>query len=97
MTSMVCPGFPNNLQCGADNGVIASAPCCKLKTKRFHYFPFWGFSGLSNLTPINLKKLEKMVLPGRIELPASPLPRECSTPELRQQVMEWYPSGFRLP
>ena len=25
-----------------------------------------------------------MVLPGRIELPASPLPRECSTPELRQ-------------
>ena len=26
-----------------------------------------------------------MVLPGRFELPASPLPRECSTPELRQR------------
>ena len=26
-----------------------------------------------------------MVLPDRIELSASPLPRECSTPELRQQ------------
>ncbi len=26
-----------------------------------------------------------MVLPGGIEPPASPLPRECSTPELRQQ------------
>ena len=30
---------------------------------------------------------EKMVLPVRIELTASPLPRECSTTELRQQVL----------
>ena len=29
---------------------------------------------------------ERMVLPGRFELPASPLPRECSTPELRQHT-----------
>ena len=28
----------------------------------------------------------EMVLPGRFELPASPLPRECSTPELRQRL-----------
>ena len=28
----------------------------------------------------------EMVLPGRFELPASPLPRECSTPELRQHI-----------
>ena len=28
-----------------------------------------------------------MVLPGRIELPTSPLPRECSTTELRQRTM----------
>jgi hypothetical protein len=28
--------------------------------------------------------MEKLVLPERIELSASPLPRECSTPELRQ-------------
>ena len=28
-----------------------------------------------------------MVLPGRFELPTSPLPRECSTPELRQRMM----------
>jgi hypothetical protein len=28
----------------------------------------------------------KMVLPERIELSASPLPRECSTPELRQHL-----------
>ena len=27
-----------------------------------------------------------MVLPGRIELPTSPLPRECSTTELRQRT-----------
>ena len=27
---------------------------------------------------------ERMVLPKRIELLTSPLPRECSTPELRQ-------------
>ena len=30
----------------------------------------------------------KMVLPERIELSASPLPRECSTPELRQRFSE---------
>jgi hypothetical protein len=28
-----------------------------------------------------------MVLPGRIELPTSPLPRECSTTELRQRTV----------
>ena len=28
-----------------------------------------------------------MVLPGRIELPTSPLPRECSTTELRQRTL----------
>ncbi len=28
-----------------------------------------------------------MVLQGRIELPTSPLPRECSTTELLQQVL----------
>ena len=28
-----------------------------------------------------------MVLPGRFELPTSPLPRECSTPELRQRCV----------
>ena len=30
---------------------------------------------------------ENVVLPGRIELPTSPLPRECSTSELRQLLM----------
>ena len=29
-----------------------------------------------------------MVLPERIELSASPLPRECSTPELRQRDLK---------
>ena len=29
---------------------------------------------------------EEMVLLGRIELPASPLPRECSTTELQQHI-----------
>ena len=29
---------------------------------------------------------EKLVLPDRIELSTSPLPRECSTTELRQQI-----------
>lgn len=29
-----------------------------------------------------------MVLPDRIELSASPLPRECSTTELRQQLAQ---------
>lgn len=29
-----------------------------------------------------------MVLPERFELSASPLPRECSTPELRQHLMD---------
>ena len=29
-----------------------------------------------------------MVLPGRIELTTSPLPRECSTTELRQRTFE---------
>ncbi len=31
-------------------------------------------------------KIRKMVLLGRIELPASPLPRECSTTELQQHI-----------
>src|SRR6516225_5692178 len=31
------------------------------------------------------RKLTKMVLPERIELSTSPLPRECSTTELRQR------------
>ena len=31
-----------------------------------------------------IKILEKLVLLGRIELPTSPLPRECSTSELQQ-------------
>ena len=30
-----------------------------------------------------------MVLPGRIELPTSPLPRECSTTELRQRTLRF--------
>jgi hypothetical protein len=32
------------------------------------------------------KQRGKMVLPERIELSTSPLPRECSTTELRQQA-----------
>ena len=31
----------------------------------------------------------KMVLPERIELSTSPLPRECSTTELRQRTVEF--------
>jgi hypothetical protein len=31
--------------------------------------------------------LERMVLLKRIELSTSPLPRECSTPELQQRVV----------
>src|SRR5215217_4148134 len=42
---------------------------------------------------------EEMVLPGRIELTTSPLPRECSTTELRQRwaasenVALWVPQA----
>ena len=36
-----------------------------------------------------------MVLPGRFELPTSPLPRECSTPELRQPFTMGFLSGYR--
>ena len=36
-----------------------------------------------------------MVLPGRFELPTSPLPRECSTPELRQPFTMKVSSGYR--
>ncbi len=39
-------------------------------------------------------KQEKLVLRGRIELPTSPLPRECSTTELPQLAGE---CGWLLP
>lgn len=49
-----------------------------------------GVYGIPNL-PFPFRYLKEilelkseMVLPGRFELPTSPLPRECSTPELRQ-------------
>ena len=35
--------------------------------------------------PSMTRFLEKLVLPERFERSTSPLPRECSTPELRQQ------------
>ena len=35
------------------------------------------------------------MLPGRFELPTSPLPRECSTPELRQPFTMKVSSGYR--
>ena len=38
------------------------------------------------------KLLEVMVLPARIELATSPLPRECSTTELRQQTFDMFAS-----
>ncbi len=41
-------------------------------------FPFRYLAGISG-------QKSEMVLPERFELSASPLPRECSTPELRQQ------------
>lgn len=41
-------------------------------------FPFKALGGISG-------KKSEMVLPERIELSTSPLPRECSTTELRQQ------------
>jgi hypothetical protein len=42
------------------------------------------------------KCLKKLVLPERIELSTSPLPRECSTTELRQRpVLRFSPSGSR--
>ncbi len=37
----------------------------------------------------------KMVLLGRFELPASPLPRECSTPELQQHRALAVRAGYR--
>lgn len=41
-----------------------------------------GSKGLARVKALNFSG--KMVLPGRIELTTSPLPRECSTTELRQ-------------
>ena len=35
-------------------------------------------------------KCSELVLPERFELSASPLPRECSTPELRQHRAAFY-------
>jgi hypothetical protein len=40
-----------------------------------------------------LISFEKMVLPERLELSTSPLPRECSTTELRQRAL---PVAHRL-
>ena len=37
--------------------------------------------------PEKTKSLRDMVLPGGIEPPTPPLPRECSTTELRQQAV----------
>jgi hypothetical protein len=36
-----------------------------------------------------LYTFEKLVLPDRIELSTSPLPRECSTTELRQRIRKY--------
>ncbi len=49
--------------------------------------PFRALEGIS------MGKM-KMVLPERFELSASPLPRECSTPELRQHLAR-YRAGLR--
>ena len=58
-------------------------------SEHLHYCRETGFRTPQTTVPFSFlgdfMKKDKMVLPGRIELPTSPLPRECSTSELRQQ------------
>jgi mRNA interferase RelE/StbE len=51
---------------------------------------WWWRLGIAAKSTVDLARSGRMVLPLRIELRTSPLPRECSTTELRQQTAFYF-------